>query len=590
MIHIRKRSARVPVGAAAFAAICACADAPTFPGVTTCAKPVALRVGEVREFSGAESLRCVVIDAADVATEYLFISANATPVQDDLREYLVRATIGAEGARAAATDFEGNTDGVVTDAARLSTDWRQAERSVAIGDSLEAARHARERSLLGNRSLRALGAHTPAVRTEGGNGQAIARAARQAVVGDTLVFRVGDAISGNPCANFASVRAVVKAQGQRATIALDVAAPTGGFSDNDFRALSDEFDAVTYPTMSAWFGVPTDINRDGRISILFTPQVNRITPTGSLGFVGGFFLMGDLLARDIPGEGYRCPASNEQEVLYLLAPDPNGQVNSNRFSIEVARESARGTIAHELQHMINQGVRQSGTSARTLEVDWLNEGLSHFAEEVVGRAVRGYTDTQRLDWTRVLLDLDDYDSFFRQNLLRYRLWLDRPDQSSPVSARAGFELAPRGAAWSLVRFAADHFGGSNPRAFVRALVAGPQVDIANLVARTGSPFEQLLPRFLVASYADDVVSTTGSSHRFISWNMRDVMQSLNGGAYPLRLSGFPANLPTRSLSGSGNFFVVSRGPRAEVATFQMLAPDGSALTFPGARVYLARLR
>jgi hypothetical protein len=317
---------------------------------------------------------------------------------------------------------------------------------------------------------------------------------------------------------------VVKAVGRYATIAQDANAPTGGFTAADFQALSQEFDAVTFPTVSTWFGTPTDVNTDGRITILFTPEINRLTPTGSLGFAGGFFFMGDLLARNIPSQSYRCDASNEQEILYLLAPDPNGQVNGNRFSVETARESARGTMAHEVQHMINQGVRQSVAAGAALEVAWLNEGLSHFAEEVVGRASRGYGDQQRLTWNNVLADLDDFDSYFRQNLLRLRFWLDRPDLSSPISTRAASELAPRGAAWALVRFAVDQYGGTNPRAFSRSLVAGPQTDVANLAARSGVSFERLLPGFLVASYGDVASASVGAAYRFASWDLRNVME------------------------------------------------------------------
>jgi hypothetical protein len=300
--------------------------------------------------------------------------------------------------------------------------------------------------------------------------------------------------------------------------------------------------------------------------------------------------MGDLLALNIPSQSYRCDASNEQEILYLLAPDPNGQVNGNRFSVETARESARGTMAHEVQHMINQGVRQSVAAGAALEVAWLNEGLSHFAEEVVGRASRGYGDQQRLTWNNVLADLDDFDSYFRQNLLRLRFWLDRPDLSSPISTRAASELAPRGAAWALVRFAVDQYGGTNPRAFSRSLVAGPQTDVANLAARSGVSFERLLPGFLVASYGDVASASVGAAYRFASWDLRNVMESLNGGSYPLRLAALPTDVLARSLAGSGNFYFVSRAARAEPTTFRMLDPAGGPITFAGARLYVMRLR
>ncbi len=570
--------------------VAACRETPADPvAVTSCAVPVSLRVGEVREFSGGAPLSCLVVSAADVPTDVLFIAANATPAQDDLREYLVRATIGtvSAGASRSTTTAVAPHD---MPQAPASIRAANANSDIEFNSGIEATVRRSERKLLGSRSLSALAAESGRQLRSDPARNLVATAMVAPAVGDTMPYRIGNAASGDLCTNFTPVRAVVKALGSRVTIALDVTAPTGGFTNADFQELSQEFDAVTFPTVSAWFGVPSDINNDARITIVFTPVINQLSPPGALGFAGGFFFMGDLLAREIPSQNYRCPASNEQEILYLLTPDPNGQVNGNRFSVETARESARGTMAHEVQHMINQSVRQAGGTASTREVDWLNEGLSHFAEEVVGRAVRGYTDTQRLDWNRVLFDLDDFDSYFRQNLLRFRLWLDRPDLASPISTRAAFELAPRGAAWALVRFAVDQFGGSNPRAFTRALVAGPQVDVANLVARTRVPFEQLLQGFLVAAYGDVTTASIGSAYRFASWNMRDVMESLNGGVYPLRLSSFPTDAATRSLSGSGNYFFVSRGPRAEPVTFRMLAPDGTPVAFSGARVYVARLR
>jgi len=573
-----------------FLLVVACGDTPATPvASTTCAVPLGLRVGEVREFSGGASLSCLVVASADVPSDFLFIAANATPAQDDLREYLVRASIVSVSVSASGSAITPNapTDAL---AARAIVSGQSAPNALEFGGALERTVRASERKLLGNRSLPALAAGSRSRLKPPTTGAVAAKAMIASAVGDTMLYRIGNAATADMCNNFTPVRAVVKALGRRATIALDANAPTGGFTDADFQEFSQEFDAITYATVSAWFGTPSDINNDSRITIVFTPVINRLTPTGSLGFAGGFYFMGDLLAREIPSQNYRCPASNEQEILYLLAPDPNGLVNGNRFTVETARESARGTMAHEVQHMINQGIRQAGGAASTREVDWLNEGLSHFAEEVVGRAVRGYTDQQRLDWNRVLFDLDDFDSFFRQNLLRYRLWLDRPDLASPISTRAAFELAPRGAAWALVRFAVDQYGGTNPRAFTRALVAGPQIDVANLIARTGVPFEQVLQGFLIASYGDVTSGAIGSAYRYSSWNMRDVMESLNGGVYPLRLSSFPAEARSRSLSGSGNYFFVSRGPRAEPATFRMLAPDGSPISFSGARVYITRLR
>jgi hypothetical protein len=121
-------------------------------------------------------------------------------------------------------------------------------------------------------------------------------------------------------------------------------------------------------------------------------------------------------------------------------------------------------------------------------------------------------------------------------------------------------------------------------------VAGPQVDVANLAARAGVPFDRVLPGFLVASYGDAASPSVSAAYRYASWDTRNVMQELNGGPFPLRLASLPTDTVARSLSGSGNYFFVSRAARAEPTTFRMLDPAGGPVGFAGARVYVVRVR
>jgi hypothetical protein len=514
-------------------------------------------------------MSCIGITSTQAPSDYLVITANASREQDDLHSYVVRTTEGS-AARDRAPDESARF------AIALAEDTTRARIEGRVRES--------ERRLLATRSLANVALRT----TFGASSQ---RAPDPVRVGDTLSFHVPDVSTDNLCTNYVDVRAVVKAISATAIVALDVAAPSRGFTVADFGSIADEFNSLILPTDTQWFGAPTDLNDDGHITILYTPRINRLTPTGSLGYVGGFFLSTDLLPRSNPVQNWTCPSSNEQEIFYLLAADPDGTVNGNRFSLETTRESSRGTTAHELQHMINQGIRQTVTRSDHLEVAWLNEGLSHFAEELVGRASRGYADNKKLSWDDVLFELDDFDSFFRQNLLRLRLWLDRPDLWSPTSGSALTQLAPRGAAWALLRYSTDQYGGSNPRAFVRSLVAGPEVDIANLEARTHANFADVVAGFLVASFADSTIGSMAPRYSFASWSMRDVMTNFNGGDFPLRTRRLPsADVVTSSPSGSGNYFVLSLAAGAPTATLQMLSPAGGPVDFTGARVYVARLR
>jgi hypothetical protein len=549
------------LGALLSLAACGDASSPTPPDVNrVCngAAPVALRRGEVRALSGGSTLACVAVASAAESTQYLFVTANAAAVPGDRQFYSVTTSSG------------------------VSSSTALVPTTAVTRDIIEGRVRENEQRLLAARPA----THLSAAFTR----RAQTTAAPAPAVGDTLRVHVADASSPALCSVFTDVRAVVKAVTARAVIAQDVAAPARGFTDADFRAIGAEFDQLTYPTVARWFGAPSDINADGHITILYTPQINRLTPMGSLGYVGGFFFASDLLPRTRPGDSVRCDSSNEQEIFYLLAPDPDGMVNGNRFSVQTALESTRGTIAHELQHMVNQGVRQSSTGPIVLETAWLNEGLSHFAEELVGRAARSFADARRLTWNDVLTDLDDFDSFFRQNLIRYRQWMERPFELSPVSSGVANQLGSRGAAWALLRYATDHYSRGDAPAFVRALVAGPEIDVKNLEARTRVPFDELLPGFLVANFADGLVTGLEARYTFPTWSMRDVMTNLNGGLYPLRVVSLPNSVATESPSGSGNYFLWSRAPNAGTGAFRMLANTGTPVEFPGARVYVVRVR
>jgi len=401
---------------------------------------------------------------------------------------------------------------------------------------------------------------------------------------------VPDVLSTNLCSTFFAVRGVVKAVGRKAQIAVDVNAPTTGLSAADLTAIATEFDDLIFKTDTSWFGSPTDINKDGRITILYTPEVNKFTKKGATSYIGGFFWGGDLFTQaDYKAANLTCPQTNEQEVFYLLAADPTGQFGDTR-STALVRQTTRGTIAHEFQHMINQGIRQFNQNADPFEVDWLNEGLSHFAEEAVGRAARGFSDFQSLSFQDVRTNVDDYNAYFQQNLSRFAQYLARPDTTSPISSRADQDLPPRGAAWALLRYTADHFAPSNARTFFRRLVAGPSSSVTNLVQRSGASFDQIISGWLIANYTDNLgVTGLDARYSYTSWNMRDAVAGAVGGNYPLRVTTPGAPFVTTAESGSGVYFLAQRAAGAPVATFRMVDPSGGNVGFAGARVYVVRV-
>ncbi len=543
-----------------------------------CTTPVSLSVGQVKTFSGPQAVACITLAATTGPTDYLFVTANAEQSLDNLAFYSVNLT--------QASALSGSLA-----ASMRALDPRQIleQQDLEQVDETEARVREQERSLLPRLKPQLRSANMSVV-ASGGASAAVAPSA-----GDTVTYRVPKLNSSNLCTNYTDVRAVVKKVGQHALIAQDVTAPTGGFTQSDFESIASEFDNLTFGTDTLYFGGVTDRNNDGHVTILYTSEVNASTPSGSTSFTAGFFWGGDLVLRsEYQAANLTCPQTNEQEIFYMLVPDPNGIINGNARSVDIVRQNTRGTIAHEFQHMINQGRRLLNPAVDSTEKPWLNEALSHLAEEIVGRAYKGFGDLQELSYSDVNPNpnaADDYNAFFKQNLLRLRTWQTRPDTSSPISIKAINQLAPRGAAWQLLRYAADHYSGGNIKAFLRGVVGGPDVGLRNLLQHTGAQYDDLLAGFLVSQYTDGA-GVPGLSPQFTipTWNIRDASAGANNGTFPLLVTPLPNVIATQSLSGSGNYFRLTRPDASPETTFRMVAPSGTLVGFSAARVYVVRLQ
>jgi hypothetical protein len=245
--------------------------------------------------------------------------------------------------------------------------------------------------------------------------------------------------------------------------------------------------------------------------------------------------------------------------------------------------------------MINQGRRLLSPAVDSAETIWLGEALSHLAEELVGRANRGFSDFQRLTFADINSGTPvaaDYESFFRQNLVRYRSWMLRPDTSSPTSTASRNELAPRGAAWMFLRYAGDYHSGANLKAYLRNIVNGPDIGLRNVLQHSnGAQYDDILSGWLMSQFTDgQSIRNLPSRYHMRSWAVRDVMAGANNNVFPLLVTQLlPGSVQTKSLSGSGNYFRLTRSGPLPQTTFRMQAPSGPMVAFPGARVYVVRI-
>ena len=213
----------------------------------------------------------------------------------------------------------------------------------------------------------------------GGVGSGGGRAARTGpgavpIVGDLREFDVLRADGG-----FDTLTAKIRLVSGRAILYEDTTA-SGSLSQEDIELFAGLFDDPIYPVDTRTFGSPSDLDANGRVIILFTPSVNRLSPPGSNDFVGGFFFGLDLM----PGVEH----SNAGEVFYVLVPDPTGEYGNVRDA-ELIRSLVPPILAHEFQHMIHHNERMIVREASSREAFWLSEGLAHMAEDLVGEELRG---------------------------------------------------------------------------------------------------------------------------------------------------------------------------------------------------------
>lgn len=442
--------------------------------------------------------------------------------------------------------------------------------------------------------------------------------------GDTLKVRIGveqDLSITCSISEADTVTTVVQAVGDEVAVLADTAISDGAMNEMDWSGLAAEYDRSVLSVPEAYFGETTDIDGNERVLVVFTVEVNKLTERGSDVRIGGFFLSTDLAdsgdsSKDgAPidlNESQTCPAGNESELIYLLAPDPSGEF-SDAVSVERARRDGLGSSPGEFQHLINAGsrvIRQGGTFSQ-LETSWLDEGLSHLAEEVVGLKRGDLSVRSNLDLEEAIRteeQLDAFNTFHLLNFLRLRRFLINPDSTEAVATsdpRGVESLEMRGFAHLFLRWLGDQEGpdgsgivpGSDEQRLFRFLAQGGDQllsGIENVEAATRKDWASLIRDFATAVAADGTAATEPRL-QVLTWNLPAVYRQLHRNfeeqgvsdnpfpeaSYPLEISdlGSPADL-TRDLVVQGSaarYFRLSPAG-GDTLTVRVTDAGGSALS------------
>ena len=411
-------------------------------------------------------------------------------------------------------------------------------------------------------------------RTSAGLGarEASGPVARVPAVGDILSLRAINDASADLCDAPLERGGRVAAVTQRAIVVSDTASPAE-LGSAELAAVAAEFDALVFPVGVQNFGAPTDIDSNGRVIIFFTPVVNEVD-------AAGFFFAGDLFPQS------ECPASNEAEIVYILSPDPAGET-AVPASPEAVAFLASDIVAHELQHLINAARRAYVNGAAELETVWLNEGLSHIAEELVFYAATSFGPGQNIHLDALRPVAEAANRFAVGNFLFYSSYAADPTQASLTGSDND---ATRGATWAFLRYAADHEGRPDSDFFF-ALVNSTRrgLDNLNAVLEAGDALD-LMQAWTASVFSDDHVGGLPDFLTQPSWNFRSILPELRvDGSFPLDIEVVEADggQTQVSLGGGASAFLRVRVPPAQMAELRL---DISGASADALRVSVIRAR
>jgi hypothetical protein len=392
------------------------------------------------------------------------------------------------------------------------------------------------------------------------------------IVGDARTFSVCAKLD---CSTFQLVNATAKTVSGHLALYVDNLAPANGLTQQDYDSLGALFDARLYALDTTAFGRESDIDNNTVVAVLMTNVVNKLVTKADCnksGFVAGFFF-----GADIDPAFAGDPRFNHGEVFYSIVADRDSTL-SCPHSVSQVNRLIPLTFVHEFQHMIsyNQHVLLRGGQ---VQKTWLDEGMSHFAEELAGRSF-------------LPGDPATFSNYVIGDLFNAYSYLDSTDTHFLVFDSGIGSLAERGAAWLFVRYLVDQFATDTTfpavAAFTRAFEQNNQRGGAAVAAATGLPFATVVERWALANYVSDLPGFTAPPElQYLSWDFRVTYASLHSQRPSLFPKPFPLTPPATpgpavSLSGtlhagSGVYALAHQAPSTPGFDLLFSGPRGAAL-------------
>ena len=215
---------------------------------------------------------------------------------------------------------------------------------------------------------------------------------RRVEVGDTIALYAGYPRTCS-VADSRQVNAVVRLAGSHTAWLEDINNPSGTFADSELADLNAFYADHIKGVLDSYFGGISDVDGNGQVLILMTQEVNRAESLN--GHVWG----GDLYPNNT------CATSNQAEIFYGIAPDPDGVVGRT-LTKEQVLDSYRSLIAHEVTHIVQFAWQAFGGAGQ--KQSWELEGGATLAEQLVAYHVFGHGSGREMGYAEFSAGLDWY--------------------------------------------------------------------------------------------------------------------------------------------------------------------------------------
>ncbi len=293
-----------------------------------------------------------------------------------------------------------------------------------------------------------------------------------------------------------------------------------GITEASYKALKNLqklFDERIMPIDTEAFGRIPDTDGFKPVILLLSPLIGKMGINID-GVLRGYFYAGDLFEAD-----KNNAASNETEIIYLAVPDKSRYptLSGDDIIINLAEKILPQVTAHELQHMINFNERVLIRDKKE-EAFWLNEALSHIAEDITG--------------------------FGGENDLRALSYVFSTYKTSLTSGNDS--LSQRGGNYLLLRKLLNSSTIST-KEILRLLVTHPATGVKKLEDIFDLPYENMLGNFALSLWLGDYMSEwsigpeislsnspQSKSDRFKSFSIK----------YPLHITNGELTMPPSSIT------------------------------------------